>query len=210
MNKIYYILTISLILISCSGNKIQSSQNVTEPIKDSTHSKIRTIEDSIGDWRINNYIDEFDEKTTNQYIALKSEKGIFSTPGTTDSDLDVVIAVDKEHTEIRLFKHRGDYQTKLNGYIDFKIKDSNGEVHDIITLDGCTFERNVNTTDSLFKAILSRGGEIKFAATVTEYGNETKYNFSIPDADHFIDALTLINKHIINLQEKEKERRNNK
>jgi len=56
--------------------------------------------------------------------------------------------------------------------IDFKVKEHNGDIHDIKTYEGSSFAQNTNTNDSLFKFILSRGGEIKFTAIVKEYGNE--------------------------------------
>lgn len=193
MKTLYFVFTLLILfLISCSGNNNKLKQNLSDPIDIKTQTKIKSIEDSLGSWKIHHYIDEFEEQTNKLYIALRTDKGIFATPGTIDSDLDVVIAADEEHTEIRLFKHRRDYQTKLTDYVDFKIKEPNGNIHNIKTFEGSTFKQNKNTNDSLFRAILSKGGELKFTAMVKEYGNETRYSFTIPNSDHFLNALNLI------------------
>ena len=188
MKKIYCALALSLFLISCGESKIspQKSTPQNEPIQ---HEVTNT-----GDWKINNYVDEFNEKTDKKYIALGPIRGALSNSMTTNSTLDAVIVANAEHIEIQLFEYGGNLRAKLEGKVTFKLRESNGDTHNVKTYDGYTYRNRVDVSDSLFRAILSRGNEIKFSATYSQYGNKTSYSFTIPNADHFQDALVEMTK----------------
>lgn len=186
LSKLGSIITFVLLLTSCGGGSKSNSTDTTDSL---------TIEQNIsglGNWNIANYVDEFNEKTDKQYIVLNPAIGIFSNSATTNSELKVILLADTGHVEIRLYEYGGNHPAQLDGNVYFKIKEANGDIHEIKTFEGFTFNRGSdwdNKSDSLFRAILSRGGEIKFSAILNEYGNESSYNFTIPNADHFQEAI---------------------
>lgn len=183
MKKIHTAFIISLLLISCGKSKTNQETEST------IQNTIPNTNIDTGEWQIRNYVDDFNEKTDKKYISLGPVKGVFSNSATTNSKLDVVITADTGYIEIQLFEYGGNHQAKLNGDVRFKVKESNGDIHEIKTFEGHTIHNETYTNDSLLRAILLRGGEIKFSTTFSEYGNESSYNFTIPNADHFQDAI---------------------
>lgn len=158
--------------------------------KDSTENVITQVEDSntIGIWHIQNYVDDFNENTNDKFITTKVN-GQFKNQDNTNFDLHVRFIIDTKRSEIQLFEFNNNLPVSLNGSLLFKIKESDGSLHDIATYSGVLISTDSMNTDSLFKAILSRDGEIKFTATLNEYGSENTYNFSLPNDNHFKDAL---------------------
>ena len=187
MNKLCYTLVVLLLLVSCGNNRPIEKVSKQEV----ANSKQETLE-NLGVWTIDNYVDDFNDKTDKQFVSTHA-KGKFSSSIAANSSLGAKIIIDKEKTEIKLYENNGANPVTLEKHLIFKVKEGNGDTHTIPTYKGILMTMaNVNT-DSLFRAILCRGGELEFTGVLNEYGLESKYNFKIPSADHFQEALAKIN-----------------
>ena len=72
-----------------------------------------------GNWKINYYVDEFDEPTNNGYISnLKLLEGLFSNSATNDSDLIAYFLIDKKSVAIKLFEYSSYLVTGSSSYPD--------------------------------------------------------------------------------------------
>lgn len=177
------------LFISCGGDTNKNTNDEPQTVK-LTQEESNT--NKINNWKVSNHVDSFNEETDKQYIKLGPVKGTFTNSITTNSSLTAVIEADADRIYIKLFEYGGNLPAELKGNVVFRVKEKEGEEYEIKTYNGYTHSKTLNTSDSLFRAILSRGGELKFSANFKQYGNETNYNFVVPNADHFQDAINLI------------------
>lgn len=195
MKKAFYVfILLSVILLFLYNCRKDTKSNSYQKIESKTIAEDSIQKDcnKTGDWQIVNCLDDFNEKTGKEYILLGPIKGLWRSLASNDYDLDVIIEADTDHIEIKLFEYGTKSQTELAKNVTFKVKESNGDIHYVRTYAGSTFPRVSNINDSLFRAILSRGGKIEFSATHSLYGDKKIYKFTIPNADNFKDAMNEI------------------
>lgn len=126
-------------------------------------------------WEVNNYVDEFGDKTNDKYI-IYSTQGTFSNTATSNSKVfvDTYFSLDNG-VRVNLHEYRLDSSPeKINGII--KIKNNKNEIFTSkispLKKGGFFIE---NTVDFL-KFFMRNEGEFK---VVVENGNRSKYNFII-------------------------------
>lgn len=144
-----------------------------------TQSNSSSNEPQLGDWRINNYVDEFNETTSVKYVR-QSSMGTFSNSATTNSDLIAIILIDKYEIRFQLLEY-GSHYVKASETMKFKVKDNDGEIIEfkaIINESGYIVLSSDKQKghDALLAALL-KGGEVKFYGIRDYYGRST-YNFS--------------------------------
>ena len=93
------------------------------------HSYTETIEKIKSNWKIDYYVDEFGDKTTDSF-AVGSFTGTFSNSATTGSDLTVLVYLDPsypDYTQIRLLEYSSHKATFTSSdKLTLKTKDSSG------------------------------------------------------------------------------------
>ncbi len=165
----------SLLLVSCNNAKIKDD-------KKEISSEIEENEPKpIGLWEINNYTDEFGEKSSEKFLLLSGE-GEFSNSATSGSRMTALLFVSKsERVWIRLIEYDS-YIVKNDNRYECKIKDSEGIVHDFLLHneeeygDMYIYEESYENTEkeSDFISILKKGGIVTFSI-------KEKYAYSTPD-----------------------------
>ena len=157
-----------------------------------SQTSVTSNEPQLGDWRIDNYVDDFNEKTSVKYIRQTSF-GTFSNSATTNSDLAAIIIIDNNNIRFQLLEY-GSHHVKASETIQFKIKDKEGEIFEFKAFINESGYINLSSDrkkgyDSLLAALL-KGGEVKFYAVRDYYGRST-YNFSF-NCDYLQNALDAI------------------
>ncbi len=144
-----------------------------------------------GDWELGEFHDEFGDGTGKKYLLLFGW-GEFSNSATTDSRLMASLQVFDGDFSFHLFEY-GDIMVKGEKFCTFKIKDSNGNVHEMPMFNASSgstmfFPREKYNYD--MEQILSNGGEI---VVVTEMGNYIKssYRFKM-DVSGYEKAKTFL------------------
>lgn len=129
------------------------------------------------------------------YIYTRSQ-GVFSNSATTNSPLDVTITVSPYSVDLKLYEYSGNHPVKGEGYIDFSVKDSEGIVHYIETYNdenGNNYAKDLtHKSDSIMRAVLRKGGEVKFYGVADKYGSKSEYTFTLSNADFIEKALSRI------------------
>lgn len=195
MKKMLLISVALMFIISSCVNK--EAQEREKFIQDSIRAEQARLDsiNNIGVWKIGDYIDEFGEKIGINYIYTLT-RGRFSNSATTNSPLDVKITVDPHSVDLRLYEYSGNHPVKGEGYMSFSIKDSEGVVHYIETYNdenGNNYAKDLNyKSDSIIRAVLRKGGEIKFSGVGNKYSSPSKYWFTIGNADYLEKALSRI------------------
>lgn len=173
-------------------NEITEKWDKYKDPSSTSQSNLSSNEPQLGDWRISNYVDEFNEKTSVRYIR-QSSLGTFSNSATTNSDLIAIILIDKNDIRFQLLEY-GSHYVKASETIKFKVKDSHGEIIEFSALINESGYINLYSGrkqdhDSLLAALL-KGGEVKFYGIRDYYGRST-YNFSF-NCDYLQNALDRI------------------
>lgn len=129
-----------------------------------------------GSWELKSPINEFGEEGASKYLVLMGS-GVFSNSATTNSRMSAVLFMDKTGAfSFRLIEYDSSV-VKTNDSYDYRIKDSEGEVHEM------TFKNNDETgqmfpwtyeSDETIKKILDKGG------IITVYVRE-RHAYSTPD-----------------------------
>lgn len=144
-----------------------------------------------GSWEMKSYKDEFGEEGASKYLVLMGS-GVFSNSATTNSKMTAILFMDKT----------GDFSFKLVEYsssvvksddsYDYRIKDSEGEVHEMILYNGEESGQMSSWSSEnkeTMKKILNKGGII--TVSVRE-----RHAYSTPDTYLFKLDVTGYNKAV--------------
>lgn len=205
--KTLLIAFISILLVSCSGVSVERYNSIKVEL-DSLKSEIQKYKDKYGElsisdneygkfgiWKINCYVDEWGEKTTKRYISTELN-GTFSNSATTNSDLMVLILIDKESIRIQLHEYGNNHPIKDKGFLNFKAKDKDGNIYEFKTYnakDGNNTVVNMEYEfdDTIVRNLLLKGGEIKFVGCSSGSVLD-EYKFNIINADYLSEAISNI------------------
>lgn len=185
-----------VILIGCVNKELKERQRF---VQDSIKArKERFIEDNnLGIWRIEYYIDEFGDRTTDGFISTTID-GTFSNSATTNSPLRVKMVIDSSLVLINLYEYADNTPVKGEEYMEFSVKDSKGVIYNITTYNDEYGNNTVKSLDgkseSLIRDILLEGGEIKFSGISNRHRVISKYVFTIKNADNLQKALSKLAK----------------
>ena len=178
------------------SNKTIKEQEIMAQISSQENSlkKAQRQGNHLGDWRIDNYVDEFQEKTDERYI-YQTSLGTFSNSATTNSDLLARILIDKKQIRLRLQEYAHHY-VKESATFMLRVKSGDDTVSDFsmwANSDGYIefMSYHKDEEDSL-RHILLRGGEVRFYGVINHYGKST-YNFSFK-ADCLQNAIAEMEK----------------
>ena len=168
MKKISLVLAVLLLLLVCP---------LTSRAEEQKENK----------WLIGSYVDKFDRPTGKKYITTENYiEGTFSNSATTDSRLEVILVMDKEHIFFRLYEY-GDNQVdnyySKDKYYSLSILDSKDIEHEI----SCYFcsegtDLIVEDKDEFCRA-LEYGGKTMFY--IEEKDGMSKYKFTVNFEDDF-------------------------
>lgn len=168
MKKISLVLAVLLLLLVCP---------LTSRAEEQKENK----------WLIGSYVDKFDRPTGKKYITTENYiEGTFSNSATTDSRLEVILVMDKEHIYFRLYEY-GNYQVdnfrSKDKYYNLSILDSEGNEHEL----SCYFYSKgtdlfVSNKDEFCRA-LEYGGKTMFY--IEEKDGMSKYKFTVNFEDNF-------------------------
>lgn len=164
-------------------------------------------------WKLNNYIDKFGDKTSDQYISYSDNNGFFSNSATKKSELKTDITISfqndytiKKHVVFYLYEYgSGQAVGKSLDDVDYKlfVKTNEGVEHEfslnavknallIKEKDNESFISLLNYSDS------SNLQDIPLKCFIIISGNysEETYNFNIKTRD-FIEKFTRLNNNWI-------------
>ncbi len=133
------------------------------------------IPTNTGFWELGNFVDEFGDETPNRYLRLGG-KGIFSNSATTGSRMTAYLVVDRKDVTFRFVEY-DNHVVKDDESCEMKIKDSNGDVHEI-TLYNSRDGQMTTFSDETIKDILKKGGQITCSAEMGKY-SKSKYLFKM-------------------------------
>ena len=114
-----------------------------------------------GSWEVGAYEDEFGEKGAQKYLLLMG-KGVFSNSATTNSRMTAILYVDNNSFSFKLIEYDSSI-VKTDDSYNFKIKDSDGDVYEMILYNNNTYGQmsSWNSEDmKKMEDILSKGGSI--------------------------------------------------
>jgi hypothetical protein len=144
-----------------------------------------------GQWDLKAYTDEFGEEGNEKYLILRGT-GTFSNSATTGSNLSALLFVGKGGDfSFRLIEYNS-HVVKSNDNYSYHIKDSEGEVYDMILLNNYSSGQMSSWRSSdvtTMSTILNKGGV--FTVAVRElyaYGTPSTYLFKM-DATGFGKAI---------------------
>lgn len=147
--------------------------------------------ETVGDWELKYYVDEFNNPTDRPYISTKSDFfGIFSNSATTNSNLRVRILIDKESVAIMLWEY-GTYKVKAYSTVDYSIVflDDKGEKH----YSTGTMYRNgdrVFLDDCNLIELLQENQKVEiYMKENSKYGVDSTYLFSV-DSSNFSEIYS--------------------
>ncbi|MDO5321004.1 MAG: hypothetical protein Q4F39_01270 [Bacteroidia bacterium] len=153
---------------------------------------------NLGIWKINYFVDKFNEPTKEGYItSTKPIYGTFSNTATQDSDLRVeFIIASKKSVAFQLYEYNRNNPVK--GYDDeynVYVQDKNGKRYELRAHNYSSDRLTMSTYNTLggkthaavLHDILMQGGNIKFRV-VDRDRSSTQYNFEIKNADWYDNA----------------------
>ncbi len=145
-----------------------------------------------GLWELDAYNDEFGEATKNKYLRLTG-KGTFSNRAATGERLRVHLFADKDVINFRFVEYDSSV-VKEDGGCDMKIKDANGDVHDIrfyCTESGYIYPDSDEFAEML-KKIVKLEGIVSVSAEISnEYSSRSTYKFKLY-LDGYSKAMSLL------------------
>ena len=151
---------------------------------------VNYIDNRLGLWTIEEYVNDFKEPTGQKFIFQESTKGSFSNSATTNSELIAQILIDNDDIRIQLKRYGSSY-AKDEEYIAFQVKRDN-EIIDLGSHNYINNQGYINvgkTSSSPLIDLLMKGGEVKFFGSMKN-GRST-YNFSF-NGDKLKEALAEI------------------
>lgn len=151
---------------------------------------VNYIDNRLGLWTIEEYVNDFKEPTGQKFIFQESTKGSFSNSATTNSELIAQILIDNDDIRIQLKRYGSSY-AKDEEYIAFQVKRDN-EIIDLGSNNYINNQGYINvgkTSSSPLIDLLMKGGEVKFFGSMKN-GRST-YNFSF-NGDKLKEALAEI------------------
>ena len=153
---------------------------------------------NLGIWKINYFVDQFNEPTNEGYITTTDPiYGTFSNTATQDSRLRVhFIIASKKSVAFKLFEY--DENNPVKGYEDeynVYVQDKNGKRYELRAYNYDSDRLTMSTYYSLggkshaavLHDILMQGGNIKIHV-VDRDRSSTQYNFEIKNADWYDNA----------------------
>lgn len=135
-----------------------------------------------GSWEMKSYKDEFGEEGASKYLVLMGS-GVFSNSATTDSEMSAVLFMDKSGDfSFRLIEYNSSV-VKSGDWYDYRIKDSEGEVHEMTLYNGEESGQmsSMSSEDKkTIKKILNKGGIITVSVREREaYSTPDTYLFKL-------------------------------
>ena len=135
-----------------------------------------------GSWEMKTYKDEFGEEGVSKYLVLMGS-GVFSNSATTDSEMSAVLFMDKSGDfSFRLIEYNSSV-VKSGDWYDYRIKDSEGEVHEMTLYNGEESGQmsSMSSEDKkTIKKILNKGGIITVSVREREaYSTPDTYLFKL-------------------------------
>ncbi|MDR2049744.1 MAG: hypothetical protein LBP69_09855, partial [Treponema sp.] len=140
----------------------------------------------IGAWRINNFVDEFGDKTDDQYIALWAE-GTFSNTAVKNENLRVYFLITPDDVGLQMYEDYFGETDVPATFILFNpatvtIRDKDGTDHQLRgRVPNTTGQRMYVTPYDDIIAVLKTGGRIRFSIA----DGTSTWRFEIPNADYF-------------------------
>lgn len=185
MRKLMCLILFSTGLLSCNN----ASRNVekSENTKDSV-----TVTPKMGKWELENFKDEFGEKTGDRYIFLLSE-GVFSNSAATNKPAIAVLKVFDRGVIFKLWEY-GEFLLKGEEYVTARIKDSSGKVTELNMknhIDGSIFGSDADTFDTLFGILRKEGTMIVNFVIDTDANIPTSFQMKF-DTTGFKNAEKII------------------
>lgn len=207
-------ISLFLALISCSIPQKNPNQQLTKEnrIADSIATiekkrleaeeieKQRILkESSLGIWYTGFYVDEFGEETKKGYISTSSLiSGTFSNSATEDSDLNVKFLISNaQDISIQLFEYAGNNPVKEGVEHGYRIRVKQDTLPPV-DLEASNYSDRLRLDSQNSKKlnnILLKGGNLKFAIIERSDYSQSKYNFEIPDASGYGNALKQLTKN---------------
>jgi hypothetical protein len=147
-----------------------------------------------GPWSIRTFVDEFGDKTEDQYVALVTE-GTFSNSATNNEKCRVLFLITRDSFCVEIYEdYYGIENDVANTFILFNpanvtIRDKNGTDHRLRgnTL-GSSGQRLYITPFNDVISVIKQGGLVRFS--ISEGGSS--YRFDIPNTDFFDRAFEQI------------------
>jgi len=159
-----------------------------------------------GIWGIGFFVDEFGEKTKQAYIGNKVRiPGEFSNTATERADLHVNFIISSYSTwdyywidgewvkqlnpfdiSIVLYEYAGRNPVKTSSTIYYivKVKDSEGNVHELGATNSSNRVRFNKEDSAIVHYVLMKGGRVQFLIIEKKYST-TKYRFTIENANGY-------------------------
>lgn len=129
-----------------------------------------------GSWKMKSYKDEFGEEGASKYLVLMGS-GVFSNSATTNSKMTAVLFMDKTGDfSFKLIEYNSSVVKSDDSY-DYRIKDSTGEVYEMILYNGEESGQMSSWSSEnkeIMKKILDKGGIITVAV-------RERHAYSTPD-----------------------------
>lgn len=150
-----------------------------------------------GIWNINEFVDEFGDKTGNKFISTKNFiRGTFSNIVANNGDLRVVFIISRDSFGIQFYE---DYFGMANDVpatlitinpATVSVRDKDGNTARLRgTTPGSSGQRLYVAPFSDIISVMKKGGLVRFSINIE--GVNT-YRFDIPDADYFDLAFSQI------------------
>lgn len=151
-------------------------------------------------WKLNYYVDDFQQPTDESYLCSKKFSGQFSNSATTNSVVDAEVLVDKENIAIFLYEY-GYHQVKnSSSYYDdeynITMRLKNGKEYKFSGAVYCGGDRiiiNENYNSTIIKALSQKeNSPVSFYIEHAKYAT-TKYLFSVT-CDNFAEEYQKLSK----------------
>lgn len=146
-----------------------------------------------GAWQLKSYKDEFGEEGSNKYLVLTG-RGVFSNSATTNSNMTAFLFIDNDSFSFKLVEYNSSVVKSDDSY-SFRIKDSTGEVYDMLLFNSYSSGQigsYLNLYDKTMKTILENGGVITVSVTEnTRYGTPDTYLFKM-DVTGYEEAMKFL------------------
>lgn len=143
-------------------------------------------------WMVKYYVDDFGAETKNGFVGnAEPIHGTFSNSATQDSDLIVMLLIDKDLTmAIKLYEYARNNPVKAYDYDSYEVnvKDKEGKAYH---LKGTNYKIERLTLDKpsakQLHTVLLKGGRVQFVIRESDTPT-TVYNFTIENAGGYLDA----------------------
>lgn len=147
-----------------------------------------------GAWDVRAYKDEFGEEGSDKYLLLTGT-GVFSNSATTNSKMTAFFCIDKDDDfSFKLVEYDSNVVKSDDSY-DYHIKDSTGEVYDIVLYNSDSSGQMsswLSDNREAMKKILSRGGIITVSVRERDaYSTPDTYLFKL-DVTGFKKAMSFL------------------